>query len=258
MRGVFAAAAAVVWKSLTALTNTLHILFRREPSIFNWSVSLMESEIRNRPAFANIRVTMVPGDEIIAEADAMASMSATIRMTTRWSGGMMKGIAKRVFGGESMFVNVFTAEAPGELILTQPFPGDIECIDLKGTTMFLQPGAFIACDPGVKLGLGWAGIKMGIAREGLFRLKVSGEGRVWFGAYGGIFIREISDEYVVDSGHLVAYEPSIGIRIGMAGSVLTSLLSGEGLVTRVTGPGRIYMQSRSFSGLAAWTNAHLW
>ena len=218
----------------------------------------MESEIRNRPAFANIRVTMVPGDEIIAEADAMASMSATIRMTTRWSGGMMKGIAKRVFGGESMFVNVFTAEAPGELILTQPFPGDIECIDLKGTTMFLQPGAFIACDPGVKLGLGWAGIKMGIAREGLFRLKVSGEGRVWFGAYGGIFIREISDEYVVDSGHLVAYEPSIAIRIGMAGSVLTSLLSGEGLVTRVTGPGRIYMQSRSFSGLAAWTNAHLW
>lgn len=218
----------------------------------------MESEIRNRPAFANIRVTMVPGDEIIAEADAMASMSATIRMTTRWSGGMLKGIAKRVFGGESMFVNVFTADAPGELILTQPFPGDIECIDLKGTTMFLQPGAFIACDPGVKLGLGWAGIKMGIAREGLFRLKVSGEGRVWFGAYGGIFIREISDEYIVDSGHLVAYEPSIGIRIGMAGSVLTSLLSGEGLVTRVTGPGRIYMQSRSFSGLAAWTNSHLW
>ena len=218
----------------------------------------MESEIRNRPAFANIRVTMVPGDEIIAEADAMASMSATIRMTTRWSGGMMKGIAKRVFGGESMFVNVFTAEAPGELILTQPFPGDIECIDLKGTTMFLQPGAFIACDPGVKLGLGWAGIKMGIAREGLFRLKISGEGRVWFGAYGGIFIREISDEYIVDSGHLVAYEPSIGIRIGMAGSVLTSLLSGEGLVTRVTGPGRIYMQSRSFGGLAAWTNSHLW
>ena len=218
----------------------------------------MESEIRNRPAFANIRVTMVPGDEIIAEADAMASMSATIRMTTRWSGGMLKGIAKRVFGGESMFVNVFTAEAPGELILTQPFPGDIECIELKGTTMFLQPGAFIACDPGVKLGLGWAGIKMGIAREGLFRLKVSGEGRVWFGAYGGIFIREISDEYIVDSGHLVAYEPSIGIRIGMAGSVLTSLLSGEGLVTRVTGPGRIYMQSRSFGGLAAWTNSHLW
>ncbi len=218
----------------------------------------MESEIRNRPAFANIHITLDPGDEVIAEADAMASMNASITMTTRWSGGVVKGIAKRVFGGESMFVNVFKAEEEGELVLTQPFPGDMECIDLKGTTMFLQPGAFIACDPGVKLGLGWAGIKMGIAREGLFRLKVSGEGRVWFGAYGGIFTREIDEEYIVDSGHLVAYEPSIGIRTGMAGGVISSLMSGEGLVTRVKGPGRIYMQSRSFSGLAAWTNAHLW
>lgn len=218
----------------------------------------MESEIRNRPSFANIRIALEPGEEIIAEADAMASMSGTIKMTTQWSGGVMKGIAKRVFGGESMFVNVFRAEEPGELVLTQPFPGDIECIDLKGTTMFLQPGAYIASDPGVKLGLGWAGIKMGIAREGLFRLKVSGEGRIWFGAYGGIFTREIDEEYIVDSGHLVAYEPSIGVRIGMAGGVISSLLSGEGLVTRVTGPGRIYMQSRSFSGLAAWTNSHLW
>ncbi len=218
----------------------------------------MESEIRNRPSFANIRIALEPGEEIIAEADAMASMSGTIKMTTQWSGGVVKGIAKRVFGGESMFVNVFRAEQPGELVLTQPFPGDIECIDLKGTTMFLQPGAYIASDPGVKLGLGWAGIKMGIAREGLFRLKVSGEGRIWFGAYGGIFTREIDEEYIVDSGHLVAYEPSIGIRIGMAGGVISSLLSGEGLVTRVTGPGRIYMQSRSFGGLAAWTNSHLW
>ena len=218
----------------------------------------MESEIRNRPSFANIRIALEPGEEIIAEADAMASMSGTIKMTTQWSGGVVKGIAKRVFGGESMFVNVFRAEQPGELVLTQPFPGDIECIDLKGTTMFLQPGAYIASDPGVKLGLGWAGIKMGIAREGLFRLKVSGEGRIWFGAYGGIFTREIDEEYIVDSGHLVAYEPSICIRIGMAGGVISSLLSGEGLVTRVTGPGRIYMQSRSFGGLAAWTNSHLW
>ncbi len=218
----------------------------------------MESEIRDRPSFANIRIELEAGDQIIAEADAMASMSSTIEMDTRWSGGVIRGIAKRLFGGESMFVNEFSTESEGELVLTQPFPGDIECIKLKGNTMFLQPGAFIACDPGVKLGLGWAGIKMAIAREGLFRLKVSGHGRVWFGAYGGIYIREIDEEFIVDSGHLVAYEPSVGIRIGMAGGIFSSLFSGEGLITRVNGPGRIYMQSRSFGGLAAWTNSHLW
>lgn len=218
----------------------------------------MEAEIRNRPSFANIRLTLAAGDQVIAEADAMASMSATIRMQTRWSGGVIRGVLKRIFGGESMFVNVFSTESEGELVLTQPFPGDIECIELKGNTLFLQPGAFLACDPGVRLGLGWAGIRMGIAREGLFRLKVSGQGRVWFGAYGGIFQREIDSEYIVDSGHLVAYEPSVSVRIGMAGGIFSSFFSGEGLVTRLSGPGRIYMQSRSFGGLAAWTNSHLY
>ena len=62
-------------------------------------------------------------------------------------------------------------------MLTQPFPGDIECLELDGTALFLQPGAFIACEPRVRLGLGWAGVRMAIAREGLFRMRVSGRGR---------------------------------------------------------------------------------
>ncbi|TWU01610.1 TIGR00266 family protein [Neorhodopirellula pilleata] len=218
----------------------------------------MHTEIRDKPSFANILVRMEAGDQIVAEADAMASMSSTIEMSTKWNGGFIKAILRRVFGGESMFVNTFTTATAGELVLTQAFPGDIQCIELSGNTMFLQPGAFIACEPGVTLGLGWAGWKMLIAREGLFRLKVSGSGRIWFGAYGGIFQREIDGEYVVDSGHLVAYEPSIGVKIGMAGGIFSSFFSGEGFVTRVTGPGRIYMQSRSFDGLAAWTNSHLY
>ena len=64
---------------------------------------------------------------------------------------------------------------------------------------------------------------------------------------------------MVDSGHLVAYEPSINVPKWNGGEVSSpSFFSGEGLVTKVTGPGRIYMQSRSFGGLAAWTNTHLY
>lgn len=218
----------------------------------------MQAEIHDRPAFANIRVHLEPGEEIVAEADAMASMSASIDMKTQWSGGFLNGVMKRIFGSESMFVNTFSTKSGGDIVLTQPFPGDIQCLELNGNTMFLQPGAFIACEPGVKLGLGWAGFRMFIAREGLFRLKVSGTGRIWFGAYGGIFQREIEGDFIVDSGHLVAYEPTIGIQIGMAGGLFSSFFSGEGLITRVSGPGRIYMQSRSFDGLAAWTNSHLY
>jgi uncharacterized protein (TIGR00266 family) len=218
----------------------------------------MDAEIRNKPSFANVLVKLSAGESIVAEADAMASMSSTINIKTKWSGGPMKAILRRIFGGESMFVNVFSTDSAGEIVLTQPFPGDMVCLELNNTTMYLQPGAFLACEPGVKLGLGWAGVKMLIAREGLFRLKVSGTGKVWFGAYGGIFTRDIDEEFTVDSGHLVAYEPTIKIRVGMVGSLLTSLLSGEGLVTKVSGPGKVYMQSRSFGGLAAWANAHLY
>lgn len=218
----------------------------------------MEAEIRNRPAFANIRVTLKQGDRLIAESGAMASMNSTVEMSTRFNGGFFSGVLRRVFGGESLFINEFTTRSSGEIVLTQSTPGDIECIELKGNTLYLQPGAFIACDPTVSLGMGWAGFASFIGGEGLFRLKVSGQGRVWFGAYGGIFAREIEGEYVVDSGHLIAYEPSIHLRAGMAGGIFSSFFGGEGLVTRVTGPGRIYMQSRSIEGLAAWTNAHLW
>ena len=218
----------------------------------------METEIRNKPSFANILVKLKPHEKIIAESDAMASMSSSIEMKTRLNGGFFPALAKRFLGSESLFINEFQTQSEGELVLTQPFPGDIECIELKGNTMYLQPGAFIACESGVRLGMGWAGFASLIGGEGLFRLAVSGRGKIWFGAYGGIFQKEIRGEYIVDTGHLVAYEPSISLRVGMAGGIFSSFFSGEGLITRVQGPGKIYMQSRSIDGLAAWANSHLY
>lgn len=217
----------------------------------------MEVITRNRPSFANVLVKLKPGEKIVAEADAMASMSGSVEIRTRWNGGMFKAILKRVFGGESMFVNEFSSDEPAEVVITQGLPGDIECIELNGTTLYLQPGAYIASETGVTLGLGWAGFKSFIGGEGLFRLKVSGTGRCWFGAYGGIFEREVTDEYIVDTGHLVAYEPTIQLRVGLAGGIFSSFFGGEGLITRVRGTGKIYLQSRNFSGLTAWVNAHI-
>jgi uncharacterized protein (TIGR00266 family) len=217
----------------------------------------MQIQIRNRPSFANLLVRLARGDRIIAESDAMASMSSSISLQTRWNGGFFRAILRRLFGGETLFVNEFSTESDGELVLTQPMPGDIEVVELKGQTLYLQPGAFLACDPTVEFGLGYAGLRSFIAREGLFRLKVSGQGRVWFGAYGGILEKDVQGEYVVDSGHLVAYEPTLELRLGMAGGLFSSFFSGEGLVMRIRGQGRIYLQSRSIQGLASWVNSHL-
>lgn len=218
----------------------------------------MEAEIRNKPSFANVLVRMRAGDGLVAEADAMASMDSSIEMRARMAGGFFTAVARRVFGKESFFVNEYATQSQGEIVLTQPVPGDITCVALNGSTLFLQQGAFLACEPGVQLGVGWAGIASLIGREGLFRLKASGTGMLWFGAYGGITEKEVNGELIVDSGHLVAYEPTLSLSMGLAGGLFSSLFSGEGLVTRVRGRGKVYLQSRALGGLASWTNSNIY
>lgn len=217
----------------------------------------MRTEVAARPSFAHIRCELSPGDRLLAEADAMASMSAGIRVQHRWNGDPVAAIAGRIFGGETLFINEFTTDTGGELVLTQPAPGDIEHVLLRGQTLFLQPGAFLACEPGVRLRVGLASLGSFLGGQGLFRLSVSGHGQVWFGAYGGIFMRDITDSVVIDAGHLVAYEPTVTLRVGLAAGPITSVVSGEGIVTRLEGPGRVYMQTRSVRALAAWSNTHL-
>lgn len=217
----------------------------------------MRTEVAARPSFAHVRCQLAPGERVIAEADAMASMSSSIRVRHRWNGDPITALLRRVFGGETLFVNEFSTESGGELVLTQSAPGDIECVHLRGQALHLQPGAFLACESGVRLRVGLAGLSSYIGGQGLFRLTVSGHGRVWFGAYGGIFARDVQHPLIVDAGHLVAYEPTIGLSARLVSGPLASLLSGEGVVAQLRGPGRVYMQTRSVRSLAAWSNGHL-
>lgn len=220
----------------------------------------MKTEIRHKPAFATLFTSIPPGEIIIAESDAMASMTTNTSVKTQFNGGVFIALLLRFFGGESLFVNLFSSRNTGdaEVVFTSNTPGDMVEVELTGNTLLVQPGSFVACTSGVTLGVGWAGFASWIAREGLFRLKVKGTGKVWIGAYGSIFEKHVDDEYVVDTSHLVAYDPSIHLRAGLAGGIFSSIFSGEGLVTRVKGPGKIYLQSRSMDGLASWTNGQIY
>jgi len=209
-------------------------------------------EIRYKPAFAAIFISLSPGDSIIAESGAMVSMDAQLSLKTSFSGGFFSGLLKKFFGGESLFVNTYTNNTNQtlQLVLTQSAIGDISNIDLLGgKEICFQPGAYIAHTPGVKIGIEWAGITSWLAGEGLFKLKLSGEGRVFFGAYGGLTQKRINGEFIVDTGHLVAYEPGLKMKLGLPGGLIGSITSGEGLVNRISGQGDIYLQSRSIDGL---------
>lgn len=219
----------------------------------------MKTSIEGRPAFAHFHVDLEPGESIISESDAMASMAADLDMKARFNGGLVSALLKRFFGGESLFINEFTNNTTGtrRVTLVQSTPGDMGQVELKGDSVCFQPGAYIASTPGVKLGVRWAGIASFIGREGLFKLQASGQGTVWYGAYGGLLDREIDGEFIVDSSHLVRYDPGMKLKVQMAGGIFASFFGGEGLVTRLNGKGRITIQTRSLSGLKSWLNPRL-
>lgn len=219
----------------------------------------MHYEIRYKPAFATLFFTLKPGERIFAEAGAMASMAGKLSMQTQFFGGLIPGLLKSFFGGESLFINQFSnaTTEDKELVLTQSSIGDITTINLSGNELCLQPGAYIAHTPGVKVSLQWAGFSSWFAREGLFKLKLSGTGMVFFGAYGGLSEVTVTDEFVVDTGHLVAYEPGIRMNVALSGGLLGSVTSGEGFINKLQGRGKIYLQSRSVDGLVRFLRPKL-
>ncbi len=216
----------------------------------------MKSEIKGSQAFSYVEIALEPGETIVTESDAMSSMDAALDLTATLNGGFIKGLLRKYLGGESLFISRFAnnTDKTRGLTIVQGTPGEVRKVTLNKEVLYLQPGAFLACTPTVNLGLKWAGFISWIAREGLFRLKISGTGDVFYGAYGALLEREIDGEYIVDTSHLVAYDPTIKLKLQFAGGIFSSIFGGEGLVTRVQGKGKIIIQSRSISGLAGWLN----
>ncbi len=220
----------------------------------------MRTSIEGGPTFSHIHADLEPGETIIAEADAMATMAADLDMDAKFNGGFLPGLGKKFLGGESLFVNHFTnnTQETKRVSLVQGTPGEIREVRLDGTkTLCLQPGAYICSTPDVKLGVKWAGFASLLGREGLFKLEVGGTGTLWYGAYGSLIDKEVNGEFIVDTSHLVAYDPQLKLKVQLAGGIFSSFLGGEGLVTRMEGTGRIVIQTRSISGLAGWLNPRL-
>lgn len=216
----------------------------------------MQIEIKYDPAFAMAFVNLDQGEGIRAEAGAMVSHSATLTMETSAQGGLMKGLKRAALGGESFFMNTFTATQPGDQIgLAAPLPGDIAHWPLAGQTVYLQSGAYLASALGIEVDTSWGGAKTFFSSEGLFVLKVSGTGDLLVSAYGAIHAIDLAagQSYVVDTGHMVGWSEGVTYQVAKAGGGWKqTLLGGEGLVCTLTGPGRIYLQTRSTTDFINW------
>ena len=193
-------------------------------------------------------MTLNKGETIHTEAGAMSWMSEGIVMKTN-AGGSIGNAFSRMFSGESMFQNTYTASKDGDTIaFSSSFPGEILAIDVQKTPIIAQKTAFLAKEASVdmsihfqrKLGAGFFG------GEGFIMQKFSGYGIVFLEIDGTTVTYDLKagETMILDTGYLAAMESSVKMDITTVKGVGNVLFGGEGLFnTKVTGPGRIWIQS---------------
>lgn len=215
----------------------------------------MQTEIVYRPSYSLTVVKLEPNEAIRVEAGAMVSMSPEVTLETKMAGGILASLKRSMLGGESFFLNDYRAPAQGgEITLAPVLPGDMMVLDLKDETMVVQSGSYVASSEGVELDTKWTGAQTFFAREGLIMLKASGTGKLILGSYGAIHEKDLGagEVYTVDTGHLVAFSEGMGFRVKAVGGIKSTLFSGEGLVVDLTGPGQLFMQTRSDDAFLSW------
>lgn len=214
----------------------------------------MEIDLQYRPSYSLAVVKLTANERIRAEAGAMVSMSASVAIETKAEGGLFKSLGRALLGGESFFQNFFQAGPDGgEVTLAPELPGDILVVELKENRLMVQAGSYMASETGVDLN-GKVSMKAFMSAEGVSMLEASGQGKLLLSSYGAIFERSLKDgeKYIVDTTHLVAFDASINVMTRPAGGLKSTLLSGEGLVIEMTGPGKVYIQTRSPKALINW------
>lgn len=211
-------------------------------------------EIKHPGAFALAIVHLQANQSISAEAGAMVSMSANIDLNSELKGGVF-GALKRAVGGESAFVSTFTAQgSPGEVTLAPGVPGDVAGIEMQNQTFMVQSSSYLAGDTSLVVDTKFGGAKSFFGGEGLFVLQVSGAGLLLVSSFGAIHRKTLSpgEQYVIDTGHLVAWEGHMqyNLRKAAKSGFFRSMLSGEGMVAEFTGPGEILIQTRNLAAFA--------
>lgn len=211
-------------------------------------------DIQHAGAFALAVIQLQAGQSIQAEAGAMVSMSGNIELQSQMKGGLM-GAFKRMVGGESAFVSTFTAHGgAGEVTFAPGSPGDIAAIEMNNQLFNVQSSSYLAGDVSLQVNTNWGGGRTFFSGEGLFVLQVQGTGLLLVSSFGSIHRKRLSpgERYVVDTGHLVAWESHMPYELRRAAQAgwLRSLVSGEGIVAEFTGPGEILIQTRNLAAFA--------
>ena len=217
----------------------------------------MRYEIKYKPSYSMLVVNLEQGETITAEAGAMTYMDPNIEVHTRKREKSLLGsLGLAIIGRQSFWVNDYTAsQGAGELGLVSAPVGDIEMLEIRPDQGYvIQKAAYVASTQNVELDVQWEGFTKGLFGQGLFMIRVSGSGNLFINTFGAIDKHTLKpgQSMIVDNFHLVAFSSTCNYKVTKFGGLKETLLGGEGLVTNITGPGDIYIQTKNLKEFVDW------
>jgi uncharacterized protein (TIGR00266 family) len=217
----------------------------------------LDYKIKYKPSYSMLVVNLEKDETVTAEAGAMTYMEPNIDVKTRKRERSLLGtIGLSLFGGQSFFVNDYTAkEGPGEVAFVAAPVGDIETLDLTANHGYIiQSSSYIASTQNVDLDIKWQGFTKGLFGQGLFMMKAKGDGKLFINTFGAIdkHTIEAGKTLIVDNFHLVAFSDTCDYKVRKFGGLKSTILGGEGLVTEISGPGDVYIQTKNLREFVEW------
>jgi uncharacterized protein (TIGR00266 family) len=217
----------------------------------------MRYEIKYKPSYSMLVVNLEQGEKITAESGAMTYMNPNIEVHTRKREKSLLGsLSLAIVGRQSFWVNEYTAsEGTGEVAFVSAPIGDIETLEIKPNRGYIiQKAAYIASTESVDLDVKWEGFTKGLFGQGLFMIKITGDGTLFINTFGAIdkHVLKPNETMIVDNFHLVAFSDTCEYKVTKFGGLKETLLGGEGLVTQITGPGDVYIQTKNLREFVEW------
>jgi uncharacterized protein (TIGR00266 family) len=215
-----------------------------------------------------LTVSLEKGEKVLAESNAMVAMDGNLRLEGKSRGGIMKSLARKFLNDETFFQQFIEADkGPGVALLAPNIPGDIRLLDVGARQYMISDGAFLAAESGVELEVKSQGLGRALLGDsgGFFVMATQGNGRVAVSGFGSVRELDVTPDkpLIVDNGHLVAwdagldYELSINTsRSGLLGKLVNSQITGEGVVLKFRGTGKVIVCSRNKGGFLDWIFAN--
>ena len=212
-----------------------------------------------------LHVSMRRGETIYCESDAMVMMESTLDLKGKMKGGLGSALMRTFANGESFFQqHIEATRGDGDCLLSPTLPGAMQVIDCGPNQYIISDGAFVAATSGVDLKVRTQSVGNALFAQsgGFFVTETTGSGQVVVSGFGSMSMLEVEPgkDAIIDNAHVVCwdsqlrYEISVttGEKSGFLGNLINSQTSGEGMVLRFSGKGKVYVCSRNRNAFKAW------